>query len=109
MLTGTGGVTVMLAWPVTFWNAAEIATGASRFITPLTRPLLPEALLTVANDVALELHVACVVTFCVELSENTSVAWSCSVLPLITLPAAGVTSMRTGAAGFTVTVAVPST
>jgi hypothetical protein len=61
----------------------------------------------VATVVVTELHVAPLVKFCVELSENVPVAVNCSVLPFAIEGFAGVTAIDTSVAAVTVKVVDP--
>jgi hypothetical protein len=61
----------------------------------------------VATLVVCELHVAVLVKFCVELSENVPVAENCSVPPVAIDGFAGVTAIDTSVGAVTVRVVVP--
>ena len=63
----------------------------------------------VATVVVTELHVAPLVKFCVELSENVPVAVNCSVLPFAIEGFAGVTAIDTIVAAVTVKIVEPLT
>jgi hypothetical protein len=70
-------------------------------------PAEPAVLLIEATAVFEETQVTELVRSCVEESVNTPMAVNCSVLPLATLRAAGVTPMDTSEADVTVRVIVP--
>jgi hypothetical protein len=97
--TSVAAVTVNVsAGLVTPLNAAVICDVPTA--TPLARP----AELIVATAVAADTHVACVVRFCVLVSEYVPVAVNCSLVPLAIDGPTGVTAIDTSVAAATVNV-----
>jgi hypothetical protein len=87
-----GGATVSTPMPVTPERLAVITVDPSA--TPVASPWLPLALLIVATAGVTAAHVAVVVRFCVELSENVPVAVNCCVCPVPIVAERGVTAME---------------
>ena len=92
-------VTFMLAEPLAAFRLAFMV--AVPTLLPLTRP--PEA--TVATAFAEELQLAAAVTFAVLPSVYVAMAVSCTALPTVVPPRAGVTVIEVGAGAVTVTFA----
>jgi hypothetical protein len=96
-------LTVNVVEPLTVPEAAEIVT------PPTDAPVARPALLIVARDRLLELHVTELVRFCVLLSLNVPIAVNCCVVPVAIVSLAGVTAIEISAAGVTVTEVDPFT
>ena len=86
----TAGVTVNRAEPLIVPEVALMV--AVPGATPVANPVLP---LTVATDVANELHTAVLVRFCVVPLLYVPVAVNCCVLPTATDDPVGVTAIET--------------
>jgi hypothetical protein len=100
--TSAAGVTVRVLEPVTDDDVAVITV--CPVPTLVARPLVTDALLTVATAVLLEFQVTVAVMSCVVPSVYTPVAVNCAVVPSGILGIAGVTVIDTNAAGVTVKV-----
>ena len=96
--TSVAAVTVNVsAGLVTPLNAAVICD------VPTPMPVAKPAELIVATPVVPDTHVACVVRFCVLLSEYVPVAVNCSVVPLAIDGLTGITAIDTRAGATAVT------
>lgn len=101
--TNVGAVTVSVVVPLTDPETALIVLVPAA--TPVANPLAE----IVATLVVTELHVAELVKFCVELSENVPVAVNCFVEPFVIEGLAGVTAIDTSVAELTVSKVDPLT
>ena len=99
--TSVGAVTVSVVVPLMAPEAALIV------LVPVPTPVANPPEVIVATVVVSELHVAVLVRFCVELSENVPVAVNCFVVPLAIEGFAGVTAIDTSVGAVTVRVVVP--
>ena len=99
--TSVGAVTVSVVVPLMAPEAALIV------LVPVPTPVANPPEVIVATVVVSELHVAVLVRFCVELSENVPVAVNCFVVPLAIEGFAGVTAIDTSVAAVTVRVVEP--
>lgn len=93
------------AWELTPFDVAVIEVVPA--VSVVASPREPAVLLIDAVAVFEETHVTEPVKSCVELSVNTPIAVNCSVLPLATLGAAGVTPTDTNEAAVTDSVTAP--
>jgi len=98
--TSVGAVTVSVVVPLMAPEAALIV------LVPVPTPVANPPEVIVATVVVSELHVAVLVRFCVELSENVPVAVNCFVVPLAIEGFAGVTAIDTSVGAVVVTVRV---
>ncbi|HXO06277.1 MAG TPA: hypothetical protein VN884_11680 [Candidatus Sulfotelmatobacter sp.] len=99
--TSVGPVTVSVVEPL---MAPEVALIA---LVPAATPVASPPAVIVATVVVEELHVAVLVKFCVELSENVPVAVNCSVALFAMEGFAGVTAIDTSVGAVTVSVVEP--
>jgi len=103
MDTSVAAVTVRVVDPVMPPETALIV------LVPVATPVANPPAVIVATVVVTELHVAVLVKFCVELSENVPVAVNCCFVPLAIEGFAGVTAIDTSVAAVTVKVVDPLT
>jgi hypothetical protein len=101
--TNVAAVTVSVVEPLTAPEAALIV------LFPAATAVASPPAAIVATEVVCEVHVAVLVKFCVELSENVPVAVNCSFAPFAADGPAGVTTIDTNVAEVTVRVVEPLT
>lgn len=116
MLAGSGVTLMELRVALVTVNAAAPDCPANSAVmvafpaaTPVARPLVGDALLTVATDAGDDVQLTELVRFCVLPSENTPMALNCVAVSAATVAVAGVTCRRLRAEESTTNAAMPLT
>jgi len=107
MEVSVASVTVRVAAPDSVEKSAVMVDFPAA--TPVARPLVGEALLTVATDAGDDVQLTELVRFCVLLSENTPMALNCVAVSAATVAVAGVTCSWLRVEESTTNAAVPLT